>query len=45
MINFHKTGLVNTISIWPENPSQHDDQPNQVFEITLTQDYDQSQTV
>lgn len=45
MINLHKTGEVNTIAIWPEVPSVYDDQPNQVFEITLIQDYDQSTTV
>lgn len=45
MINLHKTGELNTIAIWPEVPSVYDDQPNQVFEITLIQDYDQSQTV
>jgi len=45
MINLHKTGTVNTISVWPENPTVHNDQPNQIFEITLTQDYDKSKTV
>lgn len=45
MINLYKSGLTNTISVWPDEDPQYLDQPNQVFEITLTQDYDQSKTV
>lgn len=45
MINFYKSGTTNTISVWPDNDATYIDQPNQVFEITLKQDYDQSTTV
>ena len=45
MINLFKSGATNTISVWPDEDATHIGQPNQVFEITLTQDYDQSKTV
>lgn len=45
MINFYKSAVTNTISVWPEEDSLHLSNPNQIFQITLTQDYDQSTTV
>ena len=45
MINFFKSGTTNTISVWPEQDAVYLNQPNQIFEIKLIQDYDQSTTV
>lgn len=42
MVNFFKTGLTNTISVYPESGSIYFDNPSGSFEIELTQDYDQS---
>jgi len=44
MVNFFKSGLTNTISVYPESGSLYFDNPNGNFEIQLTQDYDQSVT-
>ena len=45
MVNFFKSGLTNTISIYPESGSLYFDNPSGSFEIQLTQDYDQSVTL
>jgi hypothetical protein len=42
MLNFYKTGLTNTVSIYPESSSLYFDNPSGSFQIELTQDYDQS---
>lgn len=45
MVNFYKSGLLNTISIYPESGSIYFNNPEGNFEIELTQDYDQSVTL
>jgi len=44
MINLHKSGTTNTISVYPESGSIYFDNPSGSFVLELTQDYDQSTT-
>ena len=44
MINLHKSGTTNTISIYPESGSIYYSSPSGSFSLELTQDYDQNVT-
>jgi len=44
MINLHKQGTTNTISVYPESGSIYFNNPSGSFVLELTQDYDQSVT-
>ena len=45
MINLHHAGPVNTFAIYPESGSIYAYEPDGKFELTLTQDYNQSESV
>lgn len=45
MINLHKSGPINTVTIYPDSGSIYATNPNVAYEFELVQDYDQKTTI